>query len=63
MNEFCQRYAKLKRSERVKVRENMIAAAMLNMSLAVKGNHTTAQVRALARKKVDQAISLARKIA
>jgi hypothetical protein len=63
LNEFQQRYAKLSRDERLKVRKDMMAEVMVNFPMHIKGNHTTAQVRALARKKVDQAISLARKIA
>ena len=63
MNEFCQRYAKLNRDQRLKVRKDMMAEVIAKFPMHIKGNHTDAQVRALARKKVDQAISLARKIA
>ena len=62
MSEFAQRYAKLKRSERVKVREQMMAEAINMMPMHIKGNHTDAQCRSLARKKVDIALSLARKV-
>lgn len=62
MSEFAQRYAKLKRSERVKVREQMITEAILMMPMHVKGNSTDKQCRSMARKKVDIALSLARKV-
>jgi hypothetical protein len=63
LNEFQQRYAKLSRDQRLKVRKDMMDEVMVSFPMYIKGNHTTAQVRALARKKVDQALSLARKIA
>lgn len=62
MNEFCRRYAKLNREQRLDVRKKMIAEVIYDFPLSIKGNHTAAQVRALARKKVDQALALARKI-
>jgi hypothetical protein len=62
LTEFAQRYAKLKRSERVKVREQMIVEAIAMMPMHVKGNSTDRQCRAAARKKVDIAMSLARKV-
>jgi hypothetical protein len=63
LNEFQQRYAKLSRDQRLKVRKDMMAEVMVNFPMHIKGNHTDAQVRSLARKKVDIAIATARRMA
>lgn len=63
MTEFTERYAKLSRDQRLKVRRDMEAAVIASFPMHIKGNHTNAQCRALARKKVDIALAQARRMA
>ena len=61
MNEFQERYAKLSRAQRMKVRRDMEAEALKLLSIGLKMRATTAQLRAAAKKKVDIAIGRLRK--
>lgn len=63
MNEFQERYAKLSRAQRMKVRRDMEAEALKLLSIGLKMRATTAQLRAAAKKKVDIAIGRLRKAA
>ena len=63
MSEFSDRYRKLSRDQRMKVRKQMEAEALLMLPMHVKGNSTQAQCKAYAKKKVDIAFSIARRMA
>ena len=62
MSEFSDRFRRLSRDQRMKVREDMEAKARELLSVSFKLRATDAQIRAAAKKKVDIAFSLARRV-